>query len=137
MPTITLPGSFDSLSKISEFVVGAAQAAGLNDAAIYAVDLAVDEACSNIIEHAYQGEGKGEIICTCEILDDGLKIILRDNGRPFHPEKVPAPNTGVPLKEVHPRGAGLYLIRKMMDEVDFEFNRKMGNTLTMIKRKTN
>jgi serine/threonine-protein kinase RsbW len=135
MPTITLPGRFDSLAKISAFVVEAAQAAGLNESAIYAVDLAVDEACSNIIEHAYKGEGKGEIVCTCEVLEDGLKVVLRDTGRPFHPEKISKPNMGAPLKDIQLRGAGLYLIKKMMDEVKFDFDRKTGNTLTMIKRK--
>ncbi len=135
MPTITLPGRFESLAKISAFVVEAAQSAGLNESAVYAVDLAVDEACSNIIEHAYKGEGKGEIVCTCEVLDDGLKVVLRDTGRPFHPEKISQPNMGVSLKDVQPRGAGLYLIKKMMDEVKFDFDRKTGNTLTMIKRK--
>jgi serine/threonine-protein kinase RsbW len=48
----TFPGRFDSLTVISEFVTRAAQAAGLDTRAVCAVQLAVDEACSNIIEHA-------------------------------------------------------------------------------------
>jgi serine/threonine-protein kinase RsbW len=112
-----------------------AQKAGLDDMAVYSVELAVDEACTNIIEHAYGGEGKGEIQCTCQILEDGIKVILRDQGRAFNPENVPVPKPKARLKEVKARGAGLFLIRKLMDEVQFDFSKEEGNRLTLIKRK--
>jgi serine/threonine-protein kinase RsbW len=131
--TATFPGRFESLSKISQFVVQAARAASLNEDAVYAVDLAVDEACTNIIEHAYGGEGLGEIQCTCTPTPEGLKIVLHDHGRPFNPAKIPPPNTKVRLKNLKHRGAGLYIMQKMMDEVRFEFNEGAGNRLTMVK----
>ena len=56
MKSATFPGRFKSLAKISKFVIEAAKKAGLDDKAIYAVELAVDEAASNIIEHAYGGD---------------------------------------------------------------------------------
>ncbi len=131
--SVTFPGRLESLAKISDFVVQAARAAGLNDEAVYAVDLAVDEACTNIIEHAYGGEGVGVIECTCVSFEDGMKIILHDQGRSFNPTKIPAPNTKTRLKDLKSRGAGLFLIQKMMDEVRFEFTKEAGNYLTMIK----
>lgn len=135
MQTVTFPGQFDSLEKISDFVTAAAQAAGLDASAVYAVELAVDEACSNIIDHAYRGEGKGDIQCSVEVLDDGVKVTLRDRGRPFNPDKVRPPKIGEPLEKVKPRGVGLYLMRKMMDEVSYEARPDGNNVLTMIKRK--
>ncbi|NJN43607.1 MAG: ATP-binding protein [Anaerolineae bacterium] len=57
--TATFPGQFKSLEKISQFVQKAASQAGLDEEALYSVELAVDEACSNIIEHAYQAKIKG------------------------------------------------------------------------------
>lgn len=134
MQTVTFPGRFDSLAKISEFITGAAQAAGLDRAAIYQVELAVDEACSNIIDHAYGGEGVGDIQCSVEILKQGLKVTLRDRGRPFNPNKVKPPKLGAPLEEVTPRGVGLYLMRKMMDEVHYHAGVDGFNELTMLKR---
>jgi serine/threonine-protein kinase RsbW len=131
--TATFPGQFESLAKISQFVVQAARAAGLNEDAVYAVDLAVDEACTNIIEHAYGGEGNGDIVCTCTTTPEGLKILLHDRGKKFTPSKVPLPNTKARLKDVKSRGAGLFLIYKMMDKVHFDFNEDAGNTLTMEK----
>jgi len=133
--TLTFPGRFDSLAAISEFVVRAAEAAGLDAHAIYAVQMAVDEACSNIIEHAYGGEGHGTIECTCRIKDDELTVTLRDHGRPFDPTSVPEPDLHASLEERSGGGLGLYFMRQLMDEVHFEFTPDPGNVLTMVKRK--
>ena len=136
MTSKTFIGKFSNLENICEFVTKEAEIAGLNEDAIYAVQLAVDEACSNIIEHAYQDEADGKIVCDCNIVDDGLEIILKDRGKPFDPESVPEPKIGVPLKELKLRGAGLYLIRNVMDDVFFEFNDRDGSILRMKKKKS-
>jgi serine/threonine-protein kinase RsbW len=135
MPTMSFPGRFESLVRISEFVSKAAQDAGLDKSAIYAVKLAVDEACSNIIEHGYGGEGLGEIDCTCDITNDGLTITIRDWGESFDPSEIGDPITNVPLQDLKPRGLGLFFMRKMMDDVSFEFHPNNGNVLTMVKYK--
>lgn len=135
MRTRNFPGRFENLAEISRFVVQAAEEAGLDESAVYAVQLAVDEAATNIIEHAYQGEGRGEIQCSIEIGEGGLKVTLQDWGVPFNPTEIPDPTLGVPLEEVQPSGLGLFFIRKLMDEVRFEFSAEKGNSVTMIKRK--
>jgi len=133
--TLTFPGRFDSLAAISEFVARAAEAAGLDARAVYQVELAVDEACSNIVEHAYGGEGHGDIELTCRINSDGLTVMLRDYGRPFDPTGVPPPDLHASLEDRDLGGLGLYFMRQLMDEVHFEFTPDSGNLLTMVKRK--
>ena len=133
--TATFPARYDSLAKIGEFVIRASRAAGLDSSAIYAVQLAVDEACTNIIEHAYGGEGKGDIECTCTESDDALTIRFHDQGHPFHPEQIPEPDLGADLAERTPGGLGLYFIHKLMNEVHFSFSPDGGNTLSMVKWK--
>jgi serine/threonine-protein kinase RsbW len=135
MATAKFSGLFENLAGIRKFVFKAASEAGFNDKEIYAVELAVDEACSNIIEHAYGGEGKGDIICTCNDLNNGLEIILKDDGEPFDPSDISPPDFSLELEKLNPRGAGLFLIRNMMDDVDFTFSKEDGNELRMIKRK--
>ena len=135
MQTRIFPGRFENLEEISHFVIQAAEKAGLDDSAVYAVELAVDEAATNIIEHAYQGEGRGEICCSFEIIQEGLKVMLQDWGVPFNPLEVPEPILGAPLDQIQSSGLGLFFIRKLMDEVRFEFSIEKGNTVTMIKRK--
>jgi len=133
--TGVFPARFESLADIARFVVRAAQAAGLSSTAVCAVEMAVDEACSNIIEHAYGGEGRGDIECICHIHKDGLTVTLRDYGCPFDPDSVPEPDIHADLKDRQVGGLGLYLIRQLMDEVHFEFTPGAGNVLTMVKRK--
>jgi len=133
--TATFPARFDSLAAVGEFVTHAAEDAGLDARAVYAVQLAVEEAGANIIEHAYAGEGRGDIECTCMVNSNGLTVILRDYGRPFDPMSVPEPDLCASLEDRKARGLGLYLIRQLMDKVRFEFTPDSGNVLTMVKCK--
>lgn len=133
--TRTFLGQFDSLVEIGEFVTRAAGDVGLSEEAVYAVEMAVDEACTNIIEHAYGGEGRGNIECTCRINADKLTVMLRDRGCPFDPSSVPEPDVNAALEDRQEGGLGLYLIHRLMDEVYFEFTSDSGNVLTMVKRK--
>jgi serine/threonine-protein kinase RsbW len=135
MTTQTFPGIYANLANIAVFIRQAAQDAGLEPFAVYSVETAVDEACSNIIEHSYKGEGKGNIECTTCIDTEGLTIILRDTGRPFNPKKIPKPGLDAPIEQRANHGLGLYFMFQLMDEVHFEFSKESGNTLTMVKRK--
>lgn len=138
MSSITTTASFKAcyknLSDISLFVTKAANAAELNEQATYAVQRAVDEACSNIIEHAYQGKEGGDIECLCIACEYGLIVQLRDYGKPFEPKKIPSPNLKSELAERSVGGLGLYFMHRLMDEVSFEFSSTdNGNSVTMVK----
>lgn len=128
------PGHFENLSDIAAFVRKAAVEAGLDDFSVYSVETAVDEACSNIIEHAYKGKQNGIITITCTITPGELTVELRDTGKSFDPTRVPKPKLDVPLEERQDSGLGLYFINQLMDEVVFSFDQKSGNTLTMKKK---
>jgi serine/threonine-protein kinase RsbW len=135
MLTARFPGRYENLAKITQFVSQAAQSTGLNKKELYEVLLAVEEACANIIDHAYKGEGRGEIDLTCEPIEEGFRVILRDQGQPFDPDAIPNPDFSVPLEDLKPGGAGLFLMRKLMDDVSFDFGTSAGNVLTMTKLK--
>lgn len=132
---VAFSGCYKSIPEINQYVTQAAERAGLRPEAVYAVQLAIDEACANIIEHAYGGEGRGDIECTCVHEMEGLTIILHDHGHPFKPGRLHTPNVRTPLKGCKTRGAGLFLMRKMMDEVRFELSPDGGNWCVMVKRK--
>ncbi|MCX8061372.1 MAG: ATP-binding protein [Anaerolineales bacterium] len=128
-------GRYDSLNEIREFIAEAAQEAGLDSQGVYAIKLAVDEACCNIIDHAYGGENRGDIDCQVDVRSDGLLVTLIDQGKPFDPNKVPSPQIGKPLKEVKPRGVGLYLIKKMVDKMEYRTSAGQGNVMRLFKHK--
>lgn len=133
--TRSFPGRYDSLASIGDFVRGMSEKAGLDTFAVYTVEMAVDEACSNIIEHAYQGEDIGPIACTCKISNDGLTIILEDEGQPFDPNAVAPPDLTSSLEDRPTHGLGLHFIRQWMDEVHYEFQPGRGNRLTLHKKR--
>ena len=130
---LTVDGRLENLATIADFVIEAAQASGLNRKAIFEVQMAVDEACTNIIKHSYGEEKEGEITLRCELADGDFVVTIRDNGQPFNPEAVPPPDITCCLAERQHGGLGLYLMRQLMDEVCFHFGAE-GNELTMVKR---
>ena len=131
--TAAFQGYYTSLEKIAEYVHQSAGETGLDECSLYAVISAVDEACTNIIEHAYGGEGIGDIQCTCLTDESTLTILLQDQGRSFDPTKICKPDLSTSLEKRQTHGLGVYLINCFMDEVHFEFTPNSGNTLTMVK----
>ena len=137
---LSVPGQFERLAEIAAFVTQAARRAGLNDDEVFHVEMAVDEACSNIIEHAYAAQaGNIDLACRCPEVGQ-FEVVIRDSGPPFQPDEVTSPQLSAPadLDDLNEGGLGLYFIRKLMDDVRFEFVPGQGNRLTMLKRtKTN
>lgn len=90
--------------------------------------LAVDEACSNVIRHAYGGRTDGEITLTCSATDDRIEFVLVDRGRSWHADL----HRQRSLEEVRPGGLGMYVIRFVMDEVRYGLTER-GNELFLAK----
>ncbi len=134
MTTRIFAGRYGSLAEIAEFVRMEAEEAGLSYQEVFEVETAVDEAVSNVIEHAYGGEGKGDITIYCSALADGIKIIVEDKGEPFDPTCIPIPDLKAQLKDRKNHGLGYFLMCKLMDEIYFNFD-STHNVLTMVKRK--
>jgi anti-sigma regulatory factor (Ser/Thr protein kinase) len=134
MRTAIFQAKYENLDAIREYVAQAAQDAGFDEAGVYAVQLSADEACSNIIEHAYKANDDGEIECTCSQDGKNLVIIFRDHGCCFDPASVPEPVLTGTLNERQIGGLGIYLIRHLMDEVHYETLGEAGNILTLKKR---
>jgi serine/threonine-protein kinase RsbW len=123
----------ENVSAAIDCVTKSAQEAGFDEGVLYQLQLAVDEACANVIQHAYKGLEPGDIEVSCSFDDQRLVIRVRDWGRSFVPEDVPEPDVDAPLEERSLGGLGLFLIRQCMDQVEFSFDEK-GNELTMTKR---
>lgn len=131
MPSLTVAAQPSNLKKLRAFVQKGAQRAGFGRRGIYAVQLAVDEAASNIIEHGYSGQ-PGDITCEWRIIPQGLEIVLCDRGRPFDPSQAPPPDLTSTLQQRQTGGLGIYLIQRMVDELHYE-RTPAGNRLTLVK----
>jgi serine/threonine-protein kinase RsbW len=124
----------ENVSTAIDCVAKSAQEAGLDEGVLYQLQLAVDEACANVIHHAYKGMEPGDIEVSCSLDDQRLVIRVRDWGKSFAPDQVPEPDVDAPLEERSLGGLGLFLIRQCMDQVEFTFSSDLGNELTMTKR---
>ena len=133
MRTAIFPASLEYLDAIRTFAAQAARDAGLNDSDIYSVELSVDEASTNIIEHAYEGIQGGDIEITCDSDAKALTVIIRDHGKPFDPSNLVSPDLEANLDSRPVGGLGVFLIKRQMDEVRFEPLGEAGNVLTMVK----
>lgn len=132
---LTVAGQFENLAKIREFVERLAALAQLDERASYAFQMAVDEACTNIIEHAYGGEGSNSIRLLGEPHPDGLAVIIYDQGQPFAPTQPPTLDTEAPLENRQAGGMGLFFIYKLVDQVEFAAGTAQGNRLRLFKRR--
>ena len=129
------PAQFQYLDEMRNFVGEIAGRSGFDAKEIYSIQLATDEAASNIIEHAYENTSKGFIEIACGMNGNSLLITLHDHGKSFDPSSVAPPNLKASLSERQIGGLGIYLMRKLMDEVHYETKAGGGNLLTLVKRR--
>ena len=135
MQSVQFAAKFEYLDEIREFVGDIARAGGFDAKDVYNIQLAADEAASNIIEHAYKGVRDGLLELSCGVKGNTITIILVDRGASFDPSKIPMPDLKADLSERKIGGLGIFLMRKLMDEVHYETRPNRSNVLTMTKRK--
>jgi anti-sigma regulatory factor (Ser/Thr protein kinase) len=135
MKTVKFAAKFEYLDEIREFVGAIAREGGFSDKDVYNIQLATDEAASNIIEHAYENISGGVLELSCGVRDDRITITLIDRGESFDPSEIPLPDLKADLSDRKIGGLGIFLMRKLMDEVHYEAKSDKSNVLTMSKRK--
>jgi serine/threonine-protein kinase RsbW len=126
-----IEGHLDQLESIGRIVQEAAQEAGFDEMDSYACELAVCEACENIILHGYGDESTGEIEIKINSEPDNLTIDLIDDAPPFDPADSPT-NPAGPKEDPPVGGLGLVIMHKVMDEL--EYNRREGRNQLRMRR---
>lgn len=134
-PTIrmSIPAAYQYLNVVGEAIralLERAVSTEKKDELLNSVELAVHEACTNIVKHAYAGE-KGTIELTFTLADSPRRVVVatRDTGRSFDLRQVSDPD----LDAVQDSGYGIFLIRKLMDEVTYHSTAD-GNRWCLVKR---
>lgn len=132
----TIPGRHDRVIDACKFVVAGARQVGFGEDELFRIELACDEACTNVIEHAYGGENQGTIRVVWDYVDGAFIITIYDQGQYFDPDSVPEPN--IPkspddIDQLKIGGLGIHFMRSLMDDVKFEGDTGEGNMLVMVK----
>ena len=133
---LTVAGRYDEIQKICQFVTQGAKDAGLDETAVFHIELACDEACTNVIEHAYGGEDNGSITVSWQVEADMFVITISDNGRAFDVEQIPAIPDTDNIENIKIGGLGIHFMRQLMDDVKFSTAAPTGNKLVMKKKLT-
>ena len=111
------PASLNSLHEMLQLICLEARMAGFEDIKLNQIELALEEALVNIIKHGYlNSAGPIEIQCTV-LPHPGIKFVLIDKGIPYNPLL----NTQKNAHTVSMGGYGVYLMRKLMDQAEYEY----------------
>lgn len=130
---LTIASRLESLTAISNFIVEAARDVGLDEKQTYHVRLALDEACTNVIQHAYSEQEESELVIRCRMEEGDFVITLIDRGAPFDPSLAPAPDLESDWEDRPIGGLGVFLIQQLMDGMRYEYDPEHGNVLWMVK----
>ena len=131
---LQVPSSTENLALIREFVTTVGKQATMSDEDISKLELAVDEACANVIEHAYGHDITKEVDVRAVFDEDEVRISVIDSGRGFDPAKVDQETVEQLVAERKSGGLGFRLIKSLMDEVSYEIVPGQKNELHMTKK---
>jgi serine/threonine-protein kinase RsbW len=123
----------DNLAVIRDFIKSAANESGFSEDTVGKIILAVDEACTNIIKHAYKNSPEGNIFIKIKFNDPKFSVSITDEGSHFDPNRVPEPDLREYYKEKRVGGLGVFLIKKLMDEVDYSTLSGNKNQVILVK----
>ena len=133
MVTASFSAILANLDDIRNFIEQAAKELQVPEKVVYDVIWAVDEVATNIMVHGYAGQD-GIIEVEADRQDNALLVRLRDQAPQFDPTTVPAPDLSLGFEDRPPGGLGIYIVRKLMDQVIYRIPDQGGNELTLVKQ---
>ena len=132
---IRIPADMRELERVRSDVAQAIRIGGFPEAYTNRILIAVDEAVTNIIEHGYDDPSQGEIEVICEVEPNTFTISIFDQGESFDPRTSSVIDIQRHVEAGRTGGLGIFLIRKIMDVVDYHHESGQHNRLTMVKRR--
>jgi len=137
---IRAPGHGSSLCHIRAIVADLARQVGFPEDEVAKIEMAVDEACSNVVEHAYAHDRdwswkQRDPEIRLDIHTEGNRLIIQinDHGQRFDFAAYCPTDLLERIRGMHPGGYGISIMRKFMDEVEYKSDDKTGNTLRLVK----
>jgi len=130
---LSVRSTTDNLSRIRNFIKKYSGQAGFDDETSNKIVLAADEACTNIIKHAYKYSHSGRININLSFSNDKLRLSITDEGLHFNSNSIPEPDLKKYYEERKVGGLGMFLMKKLMDEVIYSQPNTKRNKVTLIK----
>jgi len=130
---LTVPSQTATLKRVRRFVAAAAHRFGFSNDDASKIALAVDEACTNIIKHAYNFAEDKDIHLSIFMRNGKLEILITDHGKPFNPDAVKLPDMKEYLSHYRHGGLGMYLMKSLMDKVEYRIRPGIKNQVILVK----
>lgn len=134
MKELSIDATVENIERVTAFVDAELEALGCPMKAQAQIDIAIDELFSNIARYAYNPE-VGPASVRVEVAEAPLRVVITfiDKGVPYDPLQMKDPDLNAPLEEREAGGFGIYLVKKSMDEIAYEY--KDGQNILCIKKK--
>ena len=129
---LTLRNDIGQIDRLTEFIEMIAQKINLDPELAMSINLALEEAVTNVISYAYPEGTEGEIKVDAIVRKDSLRFTISDFGQEFDPTATPEVDTSLALEDRPIGGLGIHLVRKIMDRVSYKRQDDM-NILTLTK----
>jgi serine/threonine-protein kinase RsbW len=130
---ITIESRTDRLIEVRDFVSTAAREFGFADEEVSKIALAVDEACTNIIKHAYHFDPQKDIVVSVSGGNGAFVVAIRDRGEVVNPNGIKTPDMKEYLTHYRRGGLGVYLMRSLMDKVEYDIRPGKLNEVRLTK----
>ena len=130
---LILHNEIQQIPQLASFLETIAEEKNISQALTMSLNLALEEAVTNVILYAYPEGTDGLVDIEAVLRDDSLEFILSDSGKPFDPTAAPEADITLGVEERQIGGLGIYLVKQIMDSVTYK--RENGrNILHMIKK---
>lgn len=130
---LSVNSTTNNLARIRNFIKTQSRNAGFDEETANKIVLAADEACTNIIKHAYKYSSKGKINVNLNFSQNKLRIAITDEGMQFNSKSIKDPDLKKYYEEKKVGGLGMFLMKKLMDEVSYSHPNSKKNKVTLIK----
>ncbi len=128
--TLHLQNKIAEVARLVDAVESFGTHAGLSPDLTYRLTLSLDEIVSNVIRHGYSDTNDHVVEVRLSIHDGVVTSVIEDDGHPYDPRESPEPDLSMPVEQRGPGGLGIFLVRQMMDSIDYA-RRDGRNILTV------
>ena len=130
---MTIESRTEQLNAVRQFVSEAAREFGFSVEEVSKIALAVDEACTNVIKHAYKYDSSKHLTITIKPEKEKFEVLVTDTGLQFDPAGLQTPDMREYLAHFKKGGLGVYLMKNLMDEVEYQIDPGRKNEVRLIK----
>jgi serine/threonine-protein kinase RsbW/sigma-B regulation protein RsbU (phosphoserine phosphatase) len=128
--TLHLQNRIAEVARLVDAVESFGTHAGLSPDLTYRLTLSLDEIVSNVIRHGYSDTNDHVVEVRLSVHDGVVTSVIQDDGHPYDPRESPEPDLSMPVEERGPGGLGIFLVKQMMDSIDYA-RRDGRNILTV------